>query len=85
MVSLTSYGTRIGRVAYAIESIAAGTARPRRLVLWLDDPTRFAARPAALRRLERRGLEVRLTENLGPHTKYFPSLAAGPRRRTCRW
>lgn len=74
MVSLTSYGSRIGSVAYAIESIAAGSVRPRRLVLWLDDPERFAARPAALRRLERRGLEVRLTENRGPHTKYFPSL-----------
>lgn len=74
MVSLTSYGTRIDTVAFTIESIAAGSLRPRRLVLWLDDPQRFAALPAALRRLERRGLEVRLTENLGPHTKYFPSL-----------
>jgi len=74
MVSLTSYGTRIGSVAYAIESIAAGSTRPRRLVLWLDDAERFAARPASLRRLERRGVEVRLTENRGPHTKYYPSL-----------
>ena len=74
MVSLTSYGTRIDSVAYSIESIAAGSTRPRRLVLWLDDEVRFAARPAALRRLERRGVEVRLTENRGPHTKYFPSL-----------
>jgi len=74
MVSLTSYGSRIDTVAFTIESIASGTVRPQRLVLWLDDPQRFAQRPAALRRLERRGLEVRLTENHGPHTKYFPSL-----------
>jgi hypothetical protein len=74
VVSLTSYGNRIDTVAYTIESIAAGAVRPRRLVLWLDDAQRFAARPAALRRLERRGLEVRLTDNLGPHTKYFPAL-----------
>jgi len=74
MVSLTSYGPRIDSVAYAIESIAAGSTRPRRLVLWLDDAERFAARPAALRRLERRGVEVRLTANRGPHTKYYPSL-----------
>ena len=74
MVSLTSYGSRIDTVAFTIESIAAGTVRPRRLVLWLDDPERFSARPAALRRLERRGVEVRLTQNLGPHTKYFPAL-----------
>ncbi len=74
VVSLTSYGTRIDTVAYTIESIAAGTVRPRLLVLWLDDQQRFQSRPAALRRLERRGLEVRLSENLGPHTKYFPAL-----------
>lgn len=74
LVSLTSYGTRVATVAYAIESIAAGRARPRRLVLWLDDRAQYDDRPAAVRRLEARGLEVRLTENWGPHKKYFPAL-----------
>jgi hypothetical protein len=74
VVSLTSYGTRVDTVAYAVESIAAGRARPQRLILWLDDPDQFDDRPAALRRLEARGLEVRLTEDLGPHKKYFPAL-----------
>ena len=37
--------------------------------------TRIESRPESLRRLERRGLEVRLTQNYGPHTKYYPSLA----------
>lgn len=72
VVSLTSYGQRIQDVAVAIESIARGSSRPERLILWLDDPTAFASLPEALQRLQRRGLEVRLTENLGPHTKYFP-------------
>lgn len=74
VVSLTSYGARVATVAYAIESIAAGRARPQRLILWLDEPRHFNSRPAAVRRLEARGLEVRLTENWGPHKKYFPAL-----------
>lgn len=72
VVSLTSYGQRIQSVSVAIESIARGTVRPERLVLWLDSPEHFASLPAPLRRLERRGLEIRLSRNYGPHTKYYP-------------
>lgn len=71
-VSLTTYGPRLQTVATAIESIARGAERPQRLVLWLDASDLQASRPAALRRLERRGLEVRLSPNFGPHTKYHP-------------
>lgn len=74
IVSMTTFGARLSSVAYTIETIGAGRARPRRIVLWLDDAEQHANRPASLRRLEARGLEVRLTENLGPHTKYFPVL-----------
>ncbi|HET9648794.1 MAG TPA: hypothetical protein VFP34_11240 [Microlunatus sp.] len=74
VVSLTTFGSRLESVAYTVESIAAGTVRPRRLVLWLDDPAAYENRPTNLRRLEARGLEVGLTDNLGPHTKYFPAL-----------
>lgn len=76
VVSLTTYGRRIDAAAVAIESIARGSSRPSRIILWLDDPALHANRPAALRRLERRGLDVRLTENLGPHTKYYPYVAS---------
>jgi hypothetical protein len=75
IVSLTTYGRRLDSVAYTIESIAAGRVRPRRLVLWLDDADAYEHRPESVRRLERRGLEVGLTTNYGPHTKYFPTLA----------
>jgi hypothetical protein len=71
-VSLTTYGKRLKSVFITIESIAAGAVRPARLILWLDDPTAFAAPPEELRRLAGRGLEIRLTDNLGPHTKYYP-------------
>jgi hypothetical protein len=74
VVSLTTYGTRLSTVAYAIESIATGDLRPKQMILWLDDPDGFKHRPTSLRRLEGRGLQVRLTRNFGPHTKYFPSL-----------
>lgn len=72
VVSLTSFGSRIGTVAWAVESIAAGSVRPERLILWLDDPAAVQAPPAALERLRRRGLEILPTPDYGPHKKYFP-------------
>ncbi|MGN8049450.1 hypothetical protein ACTJKO_07130 [Curtobacterium sp. 22159] len=71
-VSLTSHGERIATVHLALESIAAGTLRPRRLILWLDDLDAVADPHPGLRRLIRRGVEVRATENFRPHTKYYP-------------
>lgn len=68
-VSLTSFGPRIqASVWKTIETIGRGVVRPRRVILWLDE----AARPAALQRLEKRGLEIRSCPNYGPHKKYFP-------------
>ena len=71
-VSLTSYGARLDGVHLAIESIGRGTAKPRRLILWVEDPLLLADPPPALARLAGRGLELRLTQGYGPHTKYFP-------------
>jgi hypothetical protein len=71
-VSLTTYGKRLESVFITIESIAAGDVRPARLILWLDDPAAFEIPSEELRRLVSRGLELQLTENLGPHTKYYP-------------
>ena len=73
-VSLTTHGARLRTVHLTIESIVSGTAKPGRLVLWLDDETAWRDRPADLRRLEERGVEVKLTTNYGPHTKYYPAL-----------
>lgn len=70
-VSLTSFGDRIARVHLTVESIGRGAVIPGRIVLWLGDGESREL-PAALRRLQRRGLEVRFTEDLGPHTKYHP-------------
>lgn len=72
VVTLTSYGDRVRRVARTIESIGRGTLKPSRIILWLDDPSLLSHLPAALLRQQKRGLEIKLAENLGPHTKYFP-------------
>jgi hypothetical protein len=72
VVSLTTYGRRVRAVHLAIESIARGKTKPSRLILWLDDAALFANLPRPLLRLERRGLEIRLCRNYGPHKKYYP-------------
>jgi hypothetical protein len=76
VVSLTSYGKRARTVGFTIESIARGTLRPSRLILWLDEPQLLRQLPLTVRRLQRRGLEVRSCENYGPHKKYYPYVAS---------
>lgn len=72
VVTMTTHGARIRDVWVALESVGRGTVRPSRLILWLDAPTRL---PRRLRRMVRRGLEVRETEpGNGVHTKYWPYL-----------
>lgn len=72
VVSLTTFGARTSWSFLGLESIARGSLTPSRTILWLDEPEAFRNLPRSLRRLRRRGLEVRLAENFGPHTKYFP-------------
>lgn len=77
VVSLTTHSHRLETVYYTIESIAMGARRPGRIILWLTSDKAYANLPATLRRLRSRGLEIRLTEDLGPHTKYYPCLDGG--------
>lgn len=72
VVSLTSYSTRLRSVHITLESIAAGTLLPSRLILWVDEEAALANLPEPLRRLQARGLEVKRCNNYGPHKKYFP-------------
>ena len=71
-VSITSYGSRLSSAAISIESIARGSSRPRRIVLWLDHSFEHKEFPPALRRLINRGLEVGFVDDIGVHTKYYP-------------
>jgi hypothetical protein len=74
VVSLTTYGKRSRTVYFAIESIGEGRVLPSRLILWLDDQVIFDNLPATIHRLVKRGLEVKLCQNYGPHKKYYPYL-----------
>ncbi|UFS57872.1 hypothetical protein [Subtercola endophyticus] len=57
---------------YAIESIGRGELKPSRIILWIDEKDSRAPRPPELERLVARGLEILVTSNYGPHTKYYP-------------
>jgi hypothetical protein len=72
VVSLTSHGHRVDSVFYALESIAAGSVRPGRLMLWIDEADTLANLPRTLRRLQARGLEILSCPNYGPHKKQYP-------------
>jgi hypothetical protein len=76
VLSVTSYGDRLRSVHLALESIAAGSVLPSRLILWVDTAEAFASPSLELKRLVERGLEIRLCDNYGPHTKYYPYLLA---------
>ena len=79
VVCLTTHESRISLVQYAIETIGRGRQKPSRLILWLTDEETFSRRPAALKRLEARGLEVLPAEEHGPHSKYWPYLESTER------
>jgi hypothetical protein len=72
VISITTYGKRIGTVYLTIESIARGRCLPSRVILWLDEVSLFNNLPVSLRNLQKRGLEIRLCKNYGPHKKYYP-------------
>jgi len=72
VVSMTTYGRRSEKTYYAIESIARGRVRPSRLILWIDDDALLKNLPPTMRRLQKRGLEVKRSKNYGPHEKYYP-------------
>lgn len=76
VVSLTTFGKRSRTVHLAIESIARGRVLPSRMILWIDDEAIFRSPPPALRRLQRRGLEIKSCANYGPHKKYYPYVAS---------
>lgn len=76
-MSTTTHGARLRDVWLAIESVGRGTVRPGRIILWLDgEPEKLSRR---LRRLQRRGLEVRwVAPGLRVHTKYWPYISTQP-------
>jgi hypothetical protein len=78
VVSMTTHGQRVHSVYLSLESIGRGTILPSRIILWIDNEKVFRNLPVSIKRLQERGLEVVLTENYGPHTKYYPYLLSSP-------
>lgn len=76
IVSLTSHGRRLRTVFATIESIGHGSVKPSEIILWVDDRSSLDNSPRTLKRLRRRGLQLKLSENFGPHTKYYPYVAS---------
>lgn len=68
----TTHGERIQTVHTAIESVGRGTTLPGRYILWLDDHEIASNLPSAIRRLQKRGLEViEVAPKYKVHTKYY--------------
>lgn len=74
VLSLTTHAFRQDLVFLAIESIARGHHKPSHVHLWITDKEAYTKLPSTLQRLKSRGLEVHLTDDFGPHTKYYPYL-----------
>lgn len=73
VVTMTTHGVRVQNAWVALESIAQGSVKPRRLILWLDE--RPARLPWRLRRLEARGVEILdAPKGLGVYTKFWPHI-----------
>ena len=81
VVSLTSYGRRVSKVApYAIISLLRQTCKPDVIVLWLDsDQWNDDNLPPRLARLREKGLAIRYCpDRIKSYTKLIPSLKAYP-------
>ena len=78
IVSLSSIPSRIATTHLAIETIFQQTLKPDRILLWLSDELSYKKLPYKLKRLEKRGLEIRFCKDIGPHTKYYYTLKENP-------
>ena len=79
IVSLTSYGSRIHRAYLTIESIMQQTLKPNKIVLWLDrDEFTSESIPTSLKKLLKRGLEIKYTEDIKSYKKLIPTLIDYP-------
>lgn len=74
VVSLTSYGRRMRTVFLTLETLSAGSARPERLILWVDHQRDLDKVPLSIKKLQRRGLEVRVAGDYRSHKKWYPPL-----------
>jgi hypothetical protein len=77
IVSLTSYPPRFGTLALTLHSLLRQTLRPDHLILWIA-PADAARLPGSVTALRKRGLEIRLVEDLQSYKKIIPALDEFP-------
>jgi hypothetical protein len=77
IVSLTSYAARFATLPGTLRSLLTQFVRPDRLILWIgrDDE---ALLPQEVTDLVRHGLEIRVTDDIGPYTKIIPAIKEFP-------
>lgn len=79
IVSLTTIPRRIGKVHLCIESLLRQNLKPDRLVLWIcESQIGPDALPPMLKKLRKRGLEIRWHHELRSYMKIIPALKAFP-------
>ncbi len=79
LVSLTTYPARISSVWITIASLLRQTRKPRKIILWLAREQFPEQRiPERLKRLEKRGLEIRFCDDLKSHKKYYYAMKEYP-------
>lgn len=77
IVSLTSYPPRFPTLSLTLRSLLSQSVRADRTLLWVTRADANAL-PADVLELQRYGLELRLTNELGPYKKIIPALEAHP-------
>lgn len=79
IVSLSTFGERIHSVALTLETLLEQTVKPNRIILNLGRQYEGRGKiPGSLKLLERRGVELRFTPDMGPYTKLVPVLKEFP-------
>lgn len=79
IVSLSTFGDRIHGTALTVETLLEQTVKPNRIILNLG--RQFEGKgmiPGSLKLLERRGLEIRFSRDIGPYTKLLPTMRDFP-------
>lgn len=79
IISLTTYSKRINTVYLTIESLFQQICRANKIILWLDEEE-FSMKniPFSLKKLIKRGLEIRFYPNIRSYKKLIPTLRLYP-------
>lgn len=81
VVSLTSYGRRVstGIVCYTLYSLLRQTRHPKRILLCIDQTAWNTGNlPKRLQALQRKGIEVRFSQDIYSYTKLLPAISLCP-------